>query len=109
MVEKRYSEMTEYELRTEIAVLKEKARKAEQLGVINEYMVMERKIAMAKCYLLNPNDFILGKVYHIEGDPDDTFRIEYMNGIFAWGYRLSNPHKEDALPISMLMKTENAE
>jgi hypothetical protein len=27
-----------------------------------------------------------------------------MNGIFAWGYRLSSPNVEEALPIAMLMK-----
>ncbi|MBY6273504.1 MAG: DUF1811 domain-containing protein, partial [Bacillaceae bacterium] len=51
-MEKRYSEMTEYELKQEIARLKEKARKAEQMGMINEYAVWERKAAMAEAYLM---------------------------------------------------------
>ncbi|MED4454533.1 YfhH family protein [Metabacillus fastidiosus] len=105
-MEKRYSEMTEYELNIEIATLREKARKAEQLGIINEYAVLERKIAMAKCYLLNLNDFLPGEIYYIEGAEEEKFKIEYMNGIFAWGYRLSSPDKEEALPVSMLLKIE---
>lgn len=104
MQEKRYSEMTEYELKTEIANLKEKARKAEQLGIINEYAVLERKVAMAKAYLLNPSDFKPGEVYNIEGDPGERFKIEYLNGVFAWGFRLSSPLKQEALPISLLTK-----
>ncbi|WP_226530756.1 YfhH family protein [Metabacillus niabensis] len=104
MLTKRYSEMTEYELKNEIAGLKEKARKAEQLGIINEFAVLERKITMAKSYLLDPNDYKPEEVYEIEGAPGETFKINYMNGIFAWGYRLSSPDHEEALPISMLIK-----
>ncbi|MCV9886052.1 YfhH family protein [Metabacillus halosaccharovorans] len=104
MLTKRYSEMTEYELKNEIAGLKEKARKAEQLGIINEFAVLERKITMAKSYLLDPDDYKPEEVYEIEGAPGETFKINYMNGIFAWGYRLSSPDHEEALPISMLIK-----
>lgn len=104
MNQKRYSEMTEYELKTEIGLLKEKARKAEQLGIINEFAVLERKITMAQSYLLNPDDYKSGEVYEIEGDPGESFKIDYMNGIFAWGNRLTTPGVEEALPISMLVK-----
>lgn len=101
---KRYSEMTEYELKSEIATLKEKARKAEQLGIVNEFAVLERKITMAKSYLLNPKEFKSEEVYEIDGAPGEFFKINYMNGIFAWGYRLASPDHEEALPISMLLK-----
>lgn len=104
MQEKRYSEYTEYELQQEMASLSEKARKAEQLGMVNEYAVLERKIAMAKAYLLNPDDFKPGDVYEIEGDPGSFFKIDYMNGVFAWGSRLNGDGKEEALPISLLGK-----
>ncbi|MBU5214131.1 YfhH family protein [Heyndrickxia oleronia] len=102
--EKRYSQMTEYELRQEISLLTEKARKAEQLGIVNEYAVLERKIVMAKAYLLNPKDFIPGELYEIEGDPGSYFKIDYINGVFAWGYRLAGQKEEEALPISVLKK-----
>lgn len=100
-MDKRYSEMTPAELREEIAVLTEKARKAEQLGIVNEYAVYERKIKMAKAYLLDPKQFLPGKTYEIEGDPGKTFKISYINGVFAWGYR-ENSKKIEAFPISML-------
>lgn len=102
--EKRYSQMTEYELKQEIASLTEKARKAEQLGIVNEYAVLERKAIMAKAYLLDPKDFIPGEMYEIEGDPGVYFKIDYMNGVFAWGYRLGGSNEEEALPISLLKK-----
>lgn len=105
-VEKRYSEMTEHELKQEIARLKEKARKAEQLGIVNEFAVYERKALMAQAYLLNPDDFTPGELYQITGDPGSYFKIEYMNGVFAWGYRLNGNGKEEGLPISMLEKVK---
>ncbi|MBY6052071.1 YfhH family protein [Cytobacillus firmus] len=104
MQEKRYSTMSTYELQQEIASLNEKARKAEQMGMVNEFAVLERKVIMAKSYLLNPDDFLPGEIYEIEGDPGVYFKIDYMNGVFAWGFRLNGSKGEEALPISMLKK-----
>ncbi|MBP2242700.1 hypothetical protein J2Z40_003280 [Cytobacillus eiseniae] len=101
---KRYSSMTQYELQQEISKLNEKARKAEQMGMVNEFAVMERKVVMAKSYLLNPDDYKAGEIYEIEGDPGSYFKIDYMNGVFAWGYRLNGDKAEEALPISLLKK-----
>ncbi|MBY6023609.1 YfhH family protein [Nitratireductor sp. DP7N14-4] len=94
--------MSTYEIQQEISVLNDKARKAEQLGMINEYAVLERKIVMAKSYLLDPSSYKPGEVYEIEGAPGQYFKIDYMNGVFAWGFRLGSSDKEEALPISML-------
>ncbi|WP_102347646.1 YfhH family protein [Bacillus sp. Marseille-P3661] len=105
-MDKRYSEMSEFELKQEISVLHEKARKAEQLGMVNEFAVYERKITMAKAYLLDPKDFSAGETYEIEGAPGQKFKIDYMNGVFAWGYR-NGSDQEEGLPISMLIKPEN--
>ncbi|MGZ4162046.1 MAG: YfhH family protein [Neobacillus sp.] len=102
--EKRYSEMTENELKQEISILQEQARKAEQMGMVNEFAVLERKVLMARSYLINPNSFSPGEIYEIEGDPGQYFKIDYMNGVFAWGYRLKGDGKEEALPISLLKK-----
>lgn len=97
--------MTPHELNTEIALLSEKARKAEQHGIINELAVLERKITMAKAYLLNPEDYSPGETYRVE-DTEDEFTISYLNGVFAWGYRTSSPQQEEALPISVLQEKE---
>ncbi|MCA1032633.1 YfhH family protein [Bacillus timonensis] len=107
MQEKRYSQMSEFELKQEIAQLKEKARKAEQLGMVNEFEVLERKAIMAKAYLLNPNDFQPGESYEVEGDLGTTFKITYMNGVFAWGHRIEGNRMnevEEGIPISLLIK-----
>jgi hypothetical protein len=98
--------MSRYELQQEIASLHEKARKAEQLGIVNEFAVLERKAVMAKAYLLNPMDYRPGEIYQIEGDPGVYFKVDYLNGVFAWGYRLSGNGQEEALPISMLINTK---
>ncbi len=100
--EKRYSEMTEQELRQEISKLQEQARKAEQMGMVNQFAVLERKVQMARAYLMNPDSFKPGEIYEIEGAPGEYFKIDYMNGVFAWGYRLNGDGKEEALPISLL-------
>ncbi|RNA67138.1 YfhH family protein [Alteribacter keqinensis] len=103
-MERRYSQMTEFELRNEIAALKEKAQKAEQMGMVNEYAVHERKMAMAKAYLMNPDDFKPGETY-VFTDEESTFEITYMNGVFAWGYR-DGGKEEEAVPISLLGKKQ---
>lgn len=105
MEEKRFSEMSEFELRTEIGRLNEKAKKAEQLGRTNEFAVYERRMLMAQAYLLNPEDFQPGATYSIL-DGDETFQISYMNGRFAWGYR-NNQTSLEAVPISLLGKKIN--
>lgn len=102
MTEKRYSEMTIYELQEELAYLHEKARKAEQMGMVNEFAVLERKAIMVKAYMLDPGDFPIGEIYEIIGDPGKYFKVSYMNGVFAWGYRLGGSGQEEGIPISML-------
>ncbi len=104
--EKRYSELSEHELRQEIATLQEKARKAEQLGRVNEFAVLERKVLMARAYLISPDSFEPGEIYELEGDPGQYFKIDYLNGVFAWGYRLKGDGKEEAVPISMLRRVK---
>ncbi|WP_419959646.1 YfhH family protein [Psychrobacillus sp. BM2] len=106
MSEKKYSDMTVPELRTEIANLKEKSRKAEQLGIVNEYAVYERKALMAQAFLIDPTTIKLGEMYRIVGDPGVFFQVEYLKGRFAWGYRLGGDKYEEALPISMLESLE---
>lgn len=93
--------MTESEIRAEIASLRAKAQKAEQMDMVSEYAVHERKIAMAKCYLMDPATIESGKEYGIQGDPGSTFSVLYLNGIFAWGYKNKQSNLE-ALPISVL-------
>jgi len=100
--QKKYNEMTEHELRTEIARLMEKARKAEQLGIVNEYAVYQRKAVIAQSFLVDLDSIVPGEMYRIDGDEGVFFQVDYVKGRFAWGYRLGGTRAEEALPISML-------
>lgn len=102
MTEKSYVEMTEQELREEIARLKEKARKAEQLGIVNEFAVYERKALMAASYLVDADTIVPGEMYRIMGSENEFFKVDRLKGRFAWGYRLSGDKFEEALPLSIL-------
>ncbi|WZX99265.1 YfhH family protein [Bacillus sp. FSL W7-1360] len=99
-MDKRFSEMDEHELKLEIAMLNEKARKAEQLGHANEYAVYERRKAIAESYLLDPAAFESGCAYAMT-DGTSIFEVSYMNGRFAWGYR-SGERELVGVPISLL-------
>ncbi|MFJ7936626.1 YfhH family protein [Sporosarcina sp. NPDC096371] len=100
--EKKYSQMTEHELRTEIGKIMEKARKAEQLGMVNEYAVYQRKAVMAQSYLIDPKTINKEEIYRIDGDEGVFFHVDYLKGRFAWGYRLGGERAMEALPIAML-------
>ncbi len=102
--EKRYSDMNENELRSEVANLMEKARKAEQMGMVSEYAVHQRKALLVQSYLVDPATIIPGEMYRIEGDDGMFFQVEYLKGLFAWGYRLGGQRSEEALPLAMLKK-----
>src|SRR5699024_9066022 len=102
----RYSDFTVEQLRTEVGKLKEKAQKAEQLGNISEVAINERKMQVAMAYMLNPEDFKAHSTYTMNGDPGHKFKINYINGVFAWGHRINLLdevyEKEEAIPISLL-------
>lgn len=85
----------------EIAMLKEKSRKAEQMGIVNEYAVYERRALMAASYLIDL-DTITPGMYRIDGSPGEFFMVERLKGRFAWGYRLGGERFEEALPVAIL-------
>ncbi|WP_163971030.1 YfhH family protein [Oceanobacillus halotolerans] len=104
----RYSDLTIEQLRDEVGILKEKAQKAEQLGNISEVQINERKMQVAISYTLNPEDYKAGETYELNGDPGHTFKVNYINGVFAWGHRVNLLgevyDKEEAIPISLLVE-----
>ena len=102
-MEKRFSEMSEFEIYQEITGLNDKARKAEQMGMGNELAVYERKITLAKAYLLDPTMFKPKEVYELKEEEGTHFKISYMNGVFAWGHYVGHEDEEEtAFPISVL-------
>lgn len=99
-MEKRFSEMDEYELKLEISMLNEKAKKAEQLGQGNEYAVYERRKTLAQSYLIDPSTIEPGAAYRMT-DGITLFEVSYMNGRFAWGYR-TGERELTGVPIALL-------
>ncbi|MGL4522175.1 MAG: YfhH family protein [Bacilli bacterium] len=99
---KRYSEMTPFELETELRSLRDRARRAESLGYVNEFEVLMRKMTMAQTYLLDPTDYPPNTTYRIKNS-DDFFYMTYLNGMFAWGTR-NNGEEEEGIPLALLEK-----
>lgn len=110
-MEKRYSDFTVEELRSEIASLKEKLQKAEQWGNVSEFEILQRKMQMAAAYLENPAEYKKGRRYELAGDPGQTFEITYINGVFAWGHRINllgeKFEREEAVPLSVLSEIQD--
>jgi hypothetical protein len=102
----RYSDYTIEQLREEVGKLKEKAMEAESLGELNRVAINERKIQIVLSYMLNPSDYHAEDIHKLNGDPGHTFKINYINGVMAWGNRINLLgevyEEEEALPISLL-------
>lgn len=102
MEQKKLSEMSEQELRHEIQTYKEKMRKAEMNGILNEYDVYQSKVIVAESYLVDRNQIELGRIYQLNDGSDQYFKVERLKGIFAWGFRIKSSGPEEGLPIALL-------
>lgn len=102
MEQKKLSEMSEQELRHEIQTYKEKMRKAEMNGILNEYDVYQSKVIVAESYLVDLNQIELGRIYQLNDGSDQYFKVERLKGIFAWGFRIKSSEPEEGLPIALL-------
>jgi len=102
----RYSDYTMEQLREEVGRLKEKALKAESEGKLSHVSINERKIQIVMSYMVNPDDFKADDIHELNGDPGHTFKINYINGVMAWGHRINLVgemyEEEQAIPISLL-------
>ncbi|MBF7016708.1 YfhH family protein [Staphylococcus durrellii] len=102
MEQKKLSEMSEQELRHEIQIYKEKMRKAEMNGILNEYDVYQSKVIVAESYIIDRSKIEMGKIYKLVDGTDDYFKVERLKGIFAWGFRLNSTQPEEGLPVALL-------
>ena len=102
----RYSDFTVEQLRDEVEKLKEKAFEAESLGEVNRVAINERKIQIVLSYMLNPGDYYADDIHQLSTDPGHTFKIDYVNGVMAWGHRinlLGEVYEDiEAIPLSLL-------
>lgn len=94
--------MTRREIESYIAEKREKMRKAEMMGVENEYRVLERQVIIAESYLVDLSLIEPGKIYKMVSREDHYFKVEYLKGIFAWGFYVGGDHSESAIPVAML-------
>ncbi|EEK11102.1 YfhH family protein [Staphylococcus hominis] len=102
MSDKRLSEVSEQELRHEIQLCKEKMRKAEMNGIMNEYDVYESKVIVAESYLVDRSKINIGRMYKLNDGSEQYFKVERLKGVFAWGYRINSTNPEEGLPIALL-------
>ncbi|HAR6412729.1 TPA: YfhH family protein [Staphylococcus pseudintermedius] len=102
MIEKRLSDMNRQEILHVIQTSKEKMRKAEMNGIMNEYDVYANKVVIAESYLIDTNEIELGKIYRLKDGTGNYFKVERLKGVFAWGYRINGAEAEEGLPISLL-------
>ncbi|HBI7158361.1 TPA: YfhH family protein [Staphylococcus pseudintermedius] len=102
MIEKRLSDMDRQEIFHVIQTSKEKMRKAEMNGIMNEYDVYANKVVIAESYLIDTNEIELGKIYRLKDGTGNYFKVERLKGVFAWGYRINGAEAEEGLPISLL-------
>lgn len=101
-----YSDYTVEQLREELGSLVEQSQKAQQLGEVSKYEIIERKIQLVSSYMMNPDEFKSGDTHRLKGDPGYTFKISFIEGIMAWGHRINllgeQVEREEALPIALL-------
>lgn len=101
---RRYSQMDEFELKEEIKQLKEKVQQALSMGNTSEMAVYERKKTMAESYLVDPTQFLVGESYFIKGDEEGApLKVAFFDGVFAWGTR-GDLTEQVAYPLALLEK-----
>ena len=97
-----FGQMTRVEIERYIAETREKMRKSERMGIENEYRVLERQALIAECYLVDLSQIEKGKIYKVISNEDLYFKVDYLKGVFAWGFFIGGDHHEEAIPVSML-------
>ena len=102
MMNESLGQMTRKELNHYIQTKREKMRRAEMMGIENEYRVLERQVLIAECYLIDLSLIEKGKIYKVISQEDHYFKVEYVKGIFAWGFFVNGDEKETGIPVRLL-------
>ncbi|MDF2947305.1 MAG: hypothetical protein K0S51_1984 [Bacillales bacterium] len=103
----KFSEMSHADLLNEIGSLTEKARKAEQMGNISEFAVLDRKISVAKSYLIDASKVNIGELTGLRYETNTYFYVEEIRGVFAWGYKVPvDGNGRMAIPLDLLIIKE---
>ncbi|MBM7599869.1 hypothetical protein JOC34_002237 [Virgibacillus halotolerans] len=98
----RYKIYSHEQLQAEEEILQKKLREAEQLGRRSHVAVNKRKIEIVRSYRLNPADFKPGDVRELKEEPGHFFKIDEVNGVVAWGYRMAIDTRREGILIALL-------
>ncbi|MBO8172301.1 MAG: DUF1811 family protein [Bacillaceae bacterium] len=101
MASKRYSEMSEEELLSEMDKLAREAEEAQKNGNHTLLPILEQKYYMARSYYTDPKTIRENETYQVEGY-EESFTVEYLNGVMAWG-RFPSSTELTAIPIGRLI------
>jgi hypothetical protein len=94
---KRYSDLSEDELKNEIKTLHDAIQRA---TMDSERAVLQQKWLLARSYLLKDHSFLAG-IYRVEGS-ERRFTLSNLNGVMAWG--IWEQGEQAAIPIALLQK-----
>lgn len=97
-----FNKMTRREIEAYIGDKREQMRKAEMMGIENEYRVLERQVLIAESYQIDLSQIEQGKIYKVVSNEDHYFKVEKLNGVFAWGFYIDGNERETGIPVSML-------
>ena len=98
----RYKIYSHEQLQAEEEILQKKLREAEQLGRRSHVAVNRRKIEIVRSYRLNPANFKPGDVHEMKEEPGHLFKVDEVNGVVAWGYRMDENATREGILIALL-------
>ncbi|WP_141201717.1 DUF1811 family protein [Paludifilum halophilum] len=100
----RYSQMAREELLEEIERLRREEERARRQSMTGELDVLRQQIRFARSYLTDSATIQPGGVYDVEGETT-RFRVDYLNGVMAWG-TFEGSREKAAVPIGIMTPVE---
>lgn len=98
----RYSQMAYEELYVLANTIKKELRKAEQRNNPNEMDVLKSKLIMAQSYMRDEKEIEIGKTYFVTNEEDVTLKVNYLNGVFAWGEKSNDTRQVRGVPFALI-------
>lgn len=102
MTEKSLSDMTKSEILNEIQKYKEKMRKAEMNGILNEYDVYRTKVIIAESYLVDKDKIEFGKIYELNDGTKRYMRVDLGGRRIIKKKILHSGQSEQGIPVALL-------
>lgn len=103
---KRFSELNDQELNKQITDFEAELKELKNSDNESRKAVVEQKLLVARSYKLNRSNFKTGRLYYLEDTDTHIFKLNYINGVFAWGSKIQigtkRENREEALPLALL-------